>query len=122
MELILNKVPEFEPAWQAHLEFWDGDEAGLSNDIAEFSAYLIENLASISSDRRKELFLFIESCLIEGDKLVKDAISTCLLENLLNAVSGERVSPDLFVDFLGTESRSYCKSWDEFTGFSTPSL
>ncbi|MCU7556014.1 hypothetical protein OCL06_15595 [Alteromonas sp. ASW11-19] len=122
MDRILNIVPEFEPEWQSHLEFWGDDEAGLSNDLAEFASYLVNNLGCIPSDKREELFLFVEACLREGDDMVKDAIATCFLENLLNAVSEKRVDACLFVNFLGTESRKFCKSWDEFTGVNTPGL
>ncbi|MEI8632415.1 hypothetical protein P4S72_11190 [Vibrio sp. PP-XX7] len=86
------------------LSFGD-DEAGLSNDLAEFASYLVDSLGSISIDKREELFLFVEACLSEGDEMVKDAIATCLLENLLNAVSEERIDAHLFVNLLGTESR-----------------
>ena len=122
MGLILDKIPDFEPVWQAHLDFWGDDEAGLSNDLAEFASYLVNTLSSLSSDKRKELFLLVEVCLNEGDEEVKDAIATCLLENLLNAVSEERVDALLFVGFLEDESRKFCKSWDEFTGIETPGL
>ena len=122
MALILNKVPDFEPAWQAHLEFWCDDKAGLSNDVSEFSSYLINNLNLISGNKRQEIFLVIEDCLNDGDDRVKDAIATCLLENLLNAVSEKQLASELFIDLLGKESKKYCKSWDDFTGISTPGL
>jgi len=122
IELFLNKVPGFEPAWQAHLEFWGNDTPGLSNDISKLSSYLINNLHLMSSDKREEVFLLVESCLEEGDEMVKNAVATCLLENMINAVSSGRVEAHLFVGLLGEESRNFCKAWDDFTGTHTQGL
>ena len=122
IKLILNKVPEFELAWQAHLEFWGDEKAGLSNDLSEFASYLVDNIETLSIDKRQDIFLFIEICLNEGDESVKDAVASCLLENLLNAVSEGLVDSKLFVNLLGQESKKLCKSWDEFTGVKTPGL
>ncbi|WP_447895911.1 DUF7674 family protein [Vreelandella sp. GE22] len=120
--LFIDKTPGFEPVWQAHLEFWGNDIPGLSNDISKLSSYLIKNLHLISKDQRKEIFLLVESCLEKGDEMVKNAVATCLLENMLNAVSSERVEAHLFVDLLGEKSRNFCKAWDDFTGVHTQGL
>ncbi len=122
MNLILDMVPEFKAAWQDHLDFWGSDQAGLSNDMAEFSSFLIANIEKISEERKQDIFLFAEKCLEEGDESVKDAIATCFLENILNAVSDEAISPEIFIKYLGEKSKEFCKSWDEFTGVSTPGL
>lgn len=122
IELILDQVPEFYPTWQAHLEYWKDDKAGLSLDLAEFAHYLIDNIESLSSGKRESIFLLVEACLSDGDDAVKNGIATCFLEDLLNAVSAERIEPSSFVKFLGVESREFCKAWDEFTGDNTPGL
>lgn len=122
MQLILSKVPEFEPAWREHLDFWGQDEAGLSNDLAEFSSFLVENISSIAFDKKEEIFAFVETCVIEGDEALKDAIATCFLENLLNAASGQKIAANSFVGFLGKESKAFCKAWDKFTGVKTEGL
>lgn len=122
MRIVLRSVPEFYPAWKAHLEYWEGEEAGLSNDLSEFSHFVIENIKEMKDGRKKEIFSLVERLLEEGDREVKDAVATCFLENLLNASSSERLSPEDFVGFLGGGAKSYCKSWDEFTGVKTPGL
>lgn len=122
IELVLGTVPEFEPAWQAHLKFWGNDKAGLSNDLAEFASYLIDNIDCLSSGKREDIFLLVERCLSEGDDAVKDAVATCFLENLLNAVSEKRIEASSFVKFLGAKSRTFCEAWDDFTGLNTPGL
>lgn len=122
MNFILDMVPEFKPAWQAHLDFWGEDEAGLSNDISAFASFFISDVTKLSIEKRQEIFLFAEKCLKEGDAFVKDAVATCFLENLLNAVSDETISSESFIPYLGEEAIAFCKSWDEFTGINTPGL
>jgi hypothetical protein len=122
MNFILDKVPEFKTAWQVHLDFWGEDEAGLSNDIAEFASFIISNIVKMDDEKKKNIFRLVEDCLNDGDEFVKDAIATCFLENLLNAVSDKKLSSESFIHFLGGKSRAYCKSWDEFTGVQTPNL
>lgn len=122
MELILRKVPEFEPTWLAHLEFWGDDKAGLSNDLSEFACYLVDNVELMSTNKRLDIFVFIETCLIKGDESVKCAVATCVLENLINSASEGKINSNLFVNLLGQESKKFCKAWDKFTGIKTPGL
>ncbi len=122
MELLLKEVPKFEPAWLTHLEYWGEDKAGLSNDISEFSAYIISSITEMDDSKKQSLFLLVEELLNTGGDAVKDAIATCFLENILNAISDKKISSDEFVHLLGNKSRAYCKSWDEYTEVETPNL
>ena len=122
MKLILSKVPEFEAAWRDHLNYWEGEEAGLSNDVAEFSRFVVRNIATMEEAKKQEVFSLIEFLLTEGDEVVKTAVATCFLENLMNAMSANRLSHEDFVPFLRKKSRAHCKAWDEFTGVTTPGL
>lgn len=122
INLLLKEVPEFEPVWQAHLDYWGEDVAGLSNDINEFSTFITKNITKMDSLKKQRLFLLIEELLNTGDNAVKDAIATCFLENILNAVSDNKVSSSEFAYLLGKESRAYCKSWDEYTKIKTPNI
>lgn len=60
--------------------------------------------------------------MLEGDTQVQNAFATCFLENLINVSSGGEISSLDFVRLLGTESKNYCKGWDEFTGAKTEGL
>lgn len=122
MNLLLKEVPEFETVWQIHLEYWGDDDAGLSNDINEFSAFIISNISEMDGLKKQSLFTLVEELLNKGDVITKDAIATCFLENILNAVSENKFSSGEFVHLLGSESRAYCKSWDEYTEVETLNL
>ena len=122
--IILAKFPGFKDMCQEHLEYWGEEKAGLCNDMAVFSRYSINLLkeANKNISELKDIFLFIEKCMLEGNDNVKDATATCFLENIINATSWETISSLNFVQLLGCESKKFCKAWDEFTGVKTEGL
>lgn len=122
MDLVLREVPEFEPRWKSHLEYWGGEEAGLCNDMGALSSY-VEGLAVENrQESLRPIFNLAERLMGEGDEEVKDAVATCFLENLINRTSSGGVPAEAFVHLLGPKSRAYCKAWDEFTGVRTKGL
>jgi len=68
------------------------------------------------------VFLAVEGLLDSGDEKVKDATATGLLEALLAQASANKVDFTLFAQYLGPQSRRYCREWDRFTGCTTPGL
>jgi hypothetical protein len=125
MKMILEYFPKFQEKWQEHLDWWEGESAGLCNDMAEFSHYirdLILRKDNKNEEAIKLAFILIERLMVEGTEEVQTAAATCFLENLINAVSWERISAESFVHLLGKESKAYCRAWDEFTGVKTEGL
>ena len=93
--------------------------------MVEFSHYIKDILAkndAANRDAIKLAFELAEKFMIEGDDSVKNAVATCFLENLINAVAWGDISAMSFVNLLGEGSRKYCKAWDEFTGVKTEGL
>jgi hypothetical protein len=121
IQSTLEKFPEFQETWQEHLDWWEGEEAGLCNDMSQFSHYVTELIIEKKSDNLPEIFNFVETLMVDGDLDVQNAAATCFLENLIN-ITPEKINPNSFVHLLGTESRDYCKAWDEFTGVTTEGL
>lgn len=75
------------------------------------------------SDQNKEVvFNTIEQCLTEGDKLVREAVTTGLLEALLSESDDGRLDFKLISNYLGSKTLEYCRAWDQFTGCDTPGL
>jgi hypothetical protein len=121
MPLVLERIPGFQERWEAHLDWWGGEEAGLCNDIAALSEYVRE---CITEDRTQELpaiFALIEEFMTRGDEEVRDATATCFLENLLN-ITSEEVPAESYIGLLGNESKAYGRAWDRFTGVRTEGL
>lgn len=122
MQVILNNVPEFQERWGEHLSYWDGEPAGLCNDMAAFCSFTINQINKGQTQKLQMIFDLIEHLMVNGDQDVKNAVATCFLENLLNSVSSGKLSSLTFVPLLGPESRKHCLAWDEFTGVHTDGL
>jgi hypothetical protein len=122
MPLILEHVPDFSDRWQAHLDHWDGEDAGPCNDMATFAGYVVEVLQNKRQENLEAVFGLIEKLMVEGDDTVRDVTATCFIETLQNYASGSKIDSRDFVPYLGSESRAYAKAWDEFTGVKTEGL
>jgi len=122
MKVLLERFPGFSERWQAHLEYWAGEEAGLCNDVSEFGRYIRDLVACGETQALPAIFNLLEQLLVEGDSDVQDAVATCCLENLLNYFSAGAIPAESLVHLVGPQSRAYCQAWDEFTGVQTPGL
>lgn len=123
--MILAKFPEFANSirWKEHLKFWEGEEPPFSIEMSEFSSFIADSLNNNDSNINfHEVFSFIENLIAQGEQEVKDAATTCFLENLLNYDSAGRIKASSFIHLLGPRSKEYCKTWDEFTDVKTPGL
>lgn len=132
MELISEKFPEFQHIWNSYKSeytlvsedicditpFW-GDTSFFGG-MAKFSDYTSDLLVEKESNSSQinEIFSHIEYLLVNGDEDVKNGVTTCFLENILNKTP-EKIHPERFVQYLGPASREYCRAWDEFTGVQT---
>jgi hypothetical protein len=125
-EIILETFPKFKQLWEKERESgWKGPIRGLCLDLAEFSHYIEDMIAKNNNNDKSTIelaFQIAEMLMNEGDDKVQEAVATCFLENLINAVSWDSISASSFVHYLGKESIEYCKAWDEFTGTKTPAL
>jgi len=118
MPLILERFPGFEGRWREHLESWGGKPRRLCGDMTTFSFHIRDLVAQHELDTLPAVFTLIEEWMVHGDEMVRTAVATCFLENLLNL----EVEPKCFVPLLGPVSREYCRAWDESTGVKTEGL
>jgi hypothetical protein len=114
MAIILKTHPEFNDAWKEYLKYWGGEEAGLSNDMLEYSCYFNESFKKIPENKLIGIFKMIELVMTDGDESVKDAVATCFLENLINLSSFEYIEESPCFEYLGAESKKYYKAINEF--------
>lgn len=126
LKSILTKFPDFESYWKKESQdLWGEDNQNITSAISSFSHYIRDML--IQNDEANEYliarsFQMAEWLMNEGTKEVKDAVATCFLENLINAVGWGKFPASRFVHLLGKESKKYCRAWDEFTGVKTKGL
>lgn len=135
--LFLNKFTKFKnsDSLRDAIELYSVDN--MPNNIsAMFSGLtiyvtneIIKNNPNITQEEI-EIFQYIESSLAKFDKYpdgsdesdFDNAACVCFLENLLNYASAERIKYSRFIPLLGERSRTFCKSWDEFSGVRSPGL
>lgn len=122
MREITSGFPDFNREWQEYTANWVGEAPGLCLYMSEFSGYVCQIVLSEKNGELKPIFALIEHFMVEGDGDVQDAVATCFLENLLNQSSAGNVNAEVFAPLLGNKSRSYCQSWDHFTGVETKFL
>lgn len=118
---FLDNVPEFRNEWRLHLASVNKIPT-LCQAFSEFSDLTIKNILNYRNDCKERIFDSIEFLLEMGDEEVKDAVTTCFLENLLNAMSGGSMKAKDFVRYLKPLSIEYCRAWDAFTGIKTEGL
>lgn len=119
-KMLLHTVPEFAGFWQQTLSTWDDKETAVSacSYFSVLAEYLHACLTAQQALPLDEIFSLIEVFILNGDKTVKAAATTCFLENLQN----QQTPPEAWVHLLGEASRAYCQSWDRFTAVATPGL
>jgi hypothetical protein len=119
IELLKEKFPKFVPYWESYKDFaWD---LGLTIRLIPFGDYVIDVIKSDNQEEIKRIFDFVEFLLINGDESVQTCITTGFLEHLLSE-DPEQIQFKTFAKFLGPNSISYCKAWDEFCGMRTEGL
>ena len=122
LKKLFNLFPPFEKFFEDEIDKLWGEDLGIHMNMSSFSNYIIDLIANDSQkNHQKEIeltFIFMEQLMNEGSEEVQEAVATCFLENLLNAVSWETIPASSFVPLLGPESKKHCKAWDEFTGHS----
>lgn len=124
IQYILKEIPGFRDMWEEHMKYWEGNSPSLYTDISEFSNYIIELIRSNTTENLTKIFNLLEYLLIHGDADVKNAVSTCCLENIINTASDKKsgVKYYMFVNLLGKKSKEFCKDYDQITGVKTPGL
>lgn len=102
---------------------WTDEETGtlsFCGVFAAFSHYVASILMSNEPCSIEAVFEYVERCMKYNED-ISTAAATCFLENIMNRTP-EQIYPSRFVPLLGTESRYYCRAWDEFCGVRTEGL
>jgi hypothetical protein len=125
VKIIFDHYPDFIPFRENEInDVWKDSPPGIHLEMIIFSDFMrniLENNQE-DSEKTKQTFLFIEQFMSDGTEEVQEAVATCFLENLINAISRGRIPAASFVPLLGPESKKYCKAWDEFSKAKTEGL
>ena len=108
--LLLAKCPGFQPIWEKHQKSWQGEEAGIYNDMAEFATFIVDAYARHDTKPIVAAFGVIEELLGEGDEEVQTAAAVGFLEDIQTIGSHRPFGAAVFVQWLGPKSK---KAWSE---------
>ena len=110
MPLLLEACPGFQPTWQAHLEWWEGEEPGAYNHTSEFARYLVESFESGQTSEFPAAFAAIEKILNEGDQESRNIAGIGVIESLQTIGSNHLCGEQVFIQWLSPTSR---RAWAE---------
>lgn len=103
--LVLARCPGFQPIWEKHRELWEGEEAGIYNDLGEFAAYIVDAYASQDIETIVAAFRLVEELLVDGDEEVRTAAAIGFLEDVQNSASWRPFGETVFIQWLGPKSK-----------------
>jgi hypothetical protein len=118
LSAFITEFPDYWFSEEAAFNF--GKDSTVYGVFSDFSTLVIERLETGALENEEQLFSFIESVVAAGGDPA-NAACTCFLENILNRIPGP-IDPNSFVQYLGPQSKEFCRGWDEFTGVKTSGL
>ncbi len=120
IDLIKEKFPQLLPYWEAYVADF-GSDLGLHIQMIPFGDYAIDIIKTNNDVEIKKIFDFVEFLICNGEEEVQNAITTSFLEYLMSKDPNE-IQFSKFVKYLGKNTISYCRAWDEFTNIKTEGL
>jgi hypothetical protein len=108
--LILARCPGFQPIWEKHLELWEGEEAGIFNDFAEFATFIVNAYANQETETVVAAFGLIEELLNDDDEEIRAAASIGFLEAVRNSASWRPFGAAVFAQWFGPKTK---EAWAE---------
>ena len=123
IEMILSTHKNFLPKWNEHLDFWEEDNPGITNDFSPYVDYVMELIINQNIEELMISAELIENFINNGDKNVQYGAEIGFLEGITNTLShGEKEYILLFTEQLLPKSLEFCKALDEFWGTKTAGL
>jgi hypothetical protein len=115
LKMLCKAYPGFRDKFVRNADSW------ISNDgeflyyilITNLTHVLLENISEGNYENTGELFLLVETLLIEGTENVTNLIAVGFLESLQNQTT---VKPKYWAPLLGPKAVSFCKARDELQG------
>ena len=123
IQKLLDALPNFSKLWNEHLDFWEGDKPGITNDFSPVTEFTILLLEEPNRDQLKIIANLVEEFICNGDKDVKYGATLGFIEGITNRIGHMSTLPkgwDLFLGFMGSKSKDFLQELDTFWGSKTP--
>jgi hypothetical protein len=122
VQRLINTAEHLRKAHERLVTEWSPDVPPLTIVFSTLGRSLCNYALTSSETELVATCTTIEDLVIQGDDMVKDAVTTGMLEAMLAESSAGRFELSTLTSFLGPETKAYCRSWDKFTGNKTPGL
>lgn len=104
ISLLLEAAPGARHDWDAHLQRWNGESAGLYNDVTVFAQHLVDSHARGDMEDHAAIFTLVELVLTEGDEEAVALATWGLLEDIQTLTSHHSFGTSAFTVWLGPRS------------------
>ncbi len=113
---LLAALPSFLESWREFEREWPegGAERPYYLALGDLARHLIGLHAQGEAAQLRAAFEVVERWHTEGDHCVREAATVGLLEGIQNNCSHSPIDPEVFLPFLGPESRRW---WDKLNRF-----
>ena len=115
--LLREKFPKSIPYLELHNKSF-GSEQGLTIQMIPFADYFADVMQNNEDVLIRDIFAFIEFLICKGTQSVQQAITTGLVEYLLNN-DPSNMNFGKWHQYLGKKTIAYCRYWDTITGVRT---
>ncbi len=123
VEMILDSHQGFLPSWEAHLEFWEGEKPGITNDFSEYAIYVRDLVQNKEIQELSVSMELIERFILEGDDNVQYGATIGFLEDITNMLSwADKQYVLIFSKQLKPKAREFCQELDRMWGTLIPGL
>jgi hypothetical protein len=106
MPTLLQICPDFRPAWEDHVRYWGGEEAGIFNDTAVFVHYLVDCYQQDDREMLPLAFETVESFIVQGTPDTRNVAILGILETLQCVASHQPFGEEAFIEYLQPESKA----------------
>ena len=128
IDFLIKEFPVIKNYWKIFKEEWkrmyaeeEWEDVGATVKITPFSEYTVDVIKSGNEIEIKRIFDMIEYLINQGDISVQAAMTTIVLEDLLE-LDPKEIQFKKFAHHLGKESVEYCKYWNKFCGCKTEGI
>ena len=112
---MLEACPSFRPVWEAFCdEAADHEPRPYYWALGDLAHHLVNHYKSGETDEFDAVFAVVERWHLEGEHYVKEAATIGLLEGLQNVSGNNDLDPDVFVTWLGPQSKKWWAELDAF--------
>lgn len=112
---LVAACPSFTLKWEEHKrEYFDEEDYLPYVALGEFNSHVVELYIEGATQELPSVFEEVERLHLEGDAYVKEAATVGFLEGVQNVIGNRGLNADVFLPFLGPESRKW---WDQLNKF-----